>query len=106
MCNRRASAKARRTRSWSHRPRTLAELEEWEGVNFDLIITLAPEAHHAALELTRTVAADVEYWPTVDPTIVQGSRQQTLDAYRDVRDGLSSRITQRLKDRSAESPKI
>jgi protein-tyrosine-phosphatase len=89
-----------------HRPRTLAELEEWEGVNFDLIITLAPEAHHAALELTRTVAADVEYWPTVDPTIVQGSRQQLLDAYRDVRDGLSLRIRQRLKDRSSETPRL
>ncbi|HEX2728002.1 MAG TPA: low molecular weight phosphatase family protein [Beijerinckiaceae bacterium] len=89
-----------------HRPRTLAELEEWEGVNFDLIITLAPEAHHAALELTRTVAADVEYWPTVDPTIVQGSRQQLLDAYRDVRDGLSLRIRQRLKDRSSETPRV
>ena len=82
-----------------HKPRTLAELEEWEGVNFDLIISLAPEAHHAALELTRTVAADVEYWPTVDPTIVQGSREQMLDAYRDVRDGLSYRIRLRLKDR-------
>jgi protein-tyrosine-phosphatase len=80
-----------------HKPRTLAELEEWEGVNFDLIITLAPEAHHAALELTRTLAADVEYWPTADPTIAQGSREQKLDAYRDVRDGLSYRIRLRLK---------
>ena len=80
-----------------HKPRTLAELEEWEGVNFDLIISLAPEAHHAALELTRTLAADVEYWPTSDPTVVQGSRKQRLDAYRDVRDGLSYRIRVRLK---------
>jgi len=80
-----------------HRPRTLAELEEWEGVNFDLIISLAPEAHHAALELTRTLAAEVEYWPTADPTIVQGSREQKLDAYRDMRDGLSYRIRVRLK---------
>jgi protein-tyrosine-phosphatase len=80
-----------------HKPRTLAELEEWEGVNFDLIISLAPEAHHAALELTRTLAADVEYWPTSDPTVAQGSREQRLDAYRDVRDGLSYRIRVRLK---------
>jgi len=80
-----------------HKPRTLAELEEWEGVNFDLIISLAPEAHHAALELTRTLAAEVEYWPTADPTIVQGSREQRLDAYRDMRDGLSYRIRLRLK---------
>ena len=74
-----------------------SELEEWEGLNFDLIVTLSPEAHHAALELTRTLAADVEYWPTADPTIVQGSRDQRLDAYRDVRDGLTYRIKMRLK---------
>ena len=81
-----------------HKPRTLAQLEEWEGLNFDLIITLAPEAHHAALELTRTNAVDVEYWPTADPTILQeASRDQRLDAYRDVRDGLVYRIKMRLK---------
>jgi protein-tyrosine-phosphatase len=80
-----------------HKPRTLQELEEWEGLNFDLIISLSPEAHHAALELTRTIAADVEYWPTPDPTLVQGSRDQMLDAYRDVRDGLSYRIRLKLK---------
>jgi protein-tyrosine-phosphatase len=80
-----------------HRPRTLDDLEELEGLNFDLIITLSPEAHHAALELTRTLAADVEYWPTADPTLVQGSRDQMLDAYRDLRDGLSFRIRSRLK---------
>ena len=80
-----------------HRPRTLEELEEWEGLNFDLIVSLSPEAHHAALELTRTLAAEVEYWPTPDPTISQGSREQRLDAYRDVRDGLSFRIRTRLK---------
>lgn len=82
-----------------HKARTLDELEEWEGLNFDLIITLTPEAHHAALELTRTIAADVEYWPTPDPSLEQGSREQRLDAYRDVRDGLSQRIRQTLKDR-------
>ncbi len=80
-----------------HRPRTLADLEEWEGLNFDLIITLAPEAHHAALELTRTLSADVEYWPTADPSVVQGSREQVLDAYRHVRDGLSERIRARFR---------
>ena len=71
-----------------HKPMTFEELEDWEGLNFDLIVTLSPEAHHKALELTRTLAADVEYWPTLDPTAVQGSREQVLDAYRDVRDRL------------------
>jgi protein-tyrosine-phosphatase len=80
-----------------HRPRTIDELEEWEGLNFDLIITLSPEAHHKALGLTRTLAAEVEYWPTADPTVLQGSREQMLDAYRDVRDGLAKRIKERLK---------
>lgn len=81
-----------------HRPRTLAQLEEWEGLNFDLIVTLAPEAHHAALELTRANAVEVEYWPTPDPTIIQdGTREQRLDGYRDVRDGLVYRIKMRLK---------
>jgi len=80
-----------------HKPRTVDELEEWEGLNFDLIVTLSPEAHHKALDLTRTVAADVEYWPTPDPTVVQGTREQVLDAYREARDGLARRIRERLK---------
>ena len=79
-----------------HKPQTFAELEDYEGLNFDLIITLAPEAHHKALELTRTMAADVEYWPTVDPTGIEGSREQKLDAYREVRDELMRRIRERF----------
>lgn len=80
-----------------HKPKSLEELEEWEGLNFDLIVTLSPEAHHKALDLTRTVASDVEYWPTPDATIVQGSREQVLEAYRAVRDGLMQRIKTRLR---------
>src|SRR5215475_9638214 len=51
-----------------HKPITFEELDDLEGLNFDLIVTLSPEAHHRALELTRTNAVDVEYWPTADPT--------------------------------------
>ena len=72
----------------THKPTTFDELEDWEGLNFDLIITLSPEAHHKALELTRTLAADVEYWPTRDPTGTEGNREQKLAAYRDVCDTL------------------
>jgi protein-tyrosine-phosphatase len=79
-----------------HRPITFEELEDWEGLNFDLIVTLSPEAHHKALELTRTLAADVEYWPTPDPTVVEGSREQRLAAYREVRDQLIERIKERF----------
>jgi protein-tyrosine-phosphatase len=79
-----------------HKPMTFEELDDWEGLNFDLIITLAPEAHHKALDLTRTVAADVEYWPTPDPTDTEGTREQKLAAYREVCDGLLMRIRRRF----------
>src|SRR6476661_2463149 len=79
-----------------HKPTTFEELEDWEGLNFDLIVTLAPEAHHKALDLTRTIAADVEYWPTPDPTVIEGTREQRLDAYREVRDQLTERIKNRF----------
>jgi protein-tyrosine-phosphatase len=82
-----------------HRPLTFEELEDGEGLNFDLIVTLAPEAHHKALELSRTLAAEVEYWPTPDPTAVGGNREQQLAAYRDVRDQLLRRIRERFGPR-------
>jgi len=80
----------------AHRPITFEELEDLEGLNFDLIVTLSPEAHHKALELTRTLALDVEYWPTADPTAIEGSREQRINAYRDVRDQLLQRIRTRF----------
>ena len=84
-----------------HRPMTFEELEDWEGLNFDLIVTLSPEAHHKALELTRTLAVEVEYWPTSDPTPTEGTREQRLDAYRQVRDQLTARIRRRFGARPA-----
>ncbi len=79
----------------AHRPQTLAELAD---TSFDLIVTLSPEAHHTALELTRTMAVDVEYWPTIDATVMlgQGSREQTCAYYRSVRDQLFKKIKSRF----------
>ncbi|MET2828620.1 low molecular weight phosphatase family protein [Mesorhizobium shangrilense] len=74
-------------------PRTLDDLED---DYFDLIVTLAPEAHHTALELTRSLAVEVEYWPTPDPTDVGGTREQIMAAYRDVRERLRARISRRF----------
>ena len=80
-----------------HQPMTFEELEDIEdGLDFDLIVTLAPEAHHKALELTYRLAAAVEYWPTADPTVIEGNREQRLDAYRAVRDQLTARIAARF----------
>ncbi len=76
-----------------HRPRSFADLED---TSFDLVVSLSPEAHHRALELTRTMAIEAEYWPTLDPSVVSGSREQILESYRAVRDGLVRRITDRF----------
>jgi protein-tyrosine-phosphatase len=81
-----------------HRPIAIEELED---ISFDLIVTLAPEAHHKALELTRTMAADVEYWPTMDPSAAAGNREQIMNAYRAVRDQLFERIKARFAFASA-----
>jgi protein-tyrosine-phosphatase len=69
-----------------HKPWTVEDLEDWEGLNFDLIVTLSPEAHHRALQ----------YWPTPDPVGVEGRRELQLDAYRNVRDTLQKRIRERF----------
>ncbi len=75
------------------RPHTFEDLED---TGFDMIVTLSPEAHHRALEFTRTMAIDVVYWPTIDPSAAQGTRETMLDAYRAVRDSLSVRIKELL----------
>ncbi len=79
-----------------HTPNTLHDLHD---TTFDLIVTLSPEAHHQALELTRTMAVDVEYWPTIDATVMVGqeAREQTLMHYRGVRDRLFDRIRKRFR---------
>ena len=86
-----------------HKSVTLDEIEEYEGLNFDLVVSLSPEAHHQALDLTRRLPFDVEYWPIPNPTAVEGSREQRLDAYRAVRDDLLKRIKARFAWRPAGS---
>ncbi len=79
-----------------YRPKTFEEMED--SSMFDLCVTLSPEAQHRAVDLAHTSAIEIEYWPTLDPTLVEGSREQRLDAFRTVRDG----ILRRIKDRFAE----
>lgn len=76
-----------------HRCRTFEDLED---TNFDLIVSLSPEAQHRAIEMTRTMACDVEFWNTFDPTLVDGTRDAMLEAYRAVRDGLLAKVMQRF----------
>lgn len=76
-----------------HNSKTFDELAD---TSFDLIVTLSPEAQHRAVEMTRTMACDVEYWQTFDPTITEGSREARLASYREVRDQLLARIRERF----------
>jgi protein-tyrosine-phosphatase len=80
----------------NHRPVTFEELEDLEGLDFDLIVTLSPKAHHKALELTHRLTAAVEYWPTADPSVIEGSREQRMHAYRELREQLTKRILDRF----------
>ena len=79
-----------------HRSKTFDDLED---SSFDLIISLSPEAQHTAVDMTRTMACDVEFWNTFDPTIVEGTREQRLAAYREVRDFLNRKIRERFARR-------
>lgn len=79
-----------------HRSKTFDDLED---SSFDLIISLSPEAQHTAVDMTRTMACDVEFWNTFDPTIVEGTREQRLAAYREVRDFLNKKIRERFARR-------
>ena len=81
----------------SHDPHTLDRFKPGE---FGLVISLSPEAHHHALEWTRHARTPVEYWPVPDVAGAEGSREQRLAAYREVRD----EIHKRLKARFAPVP--
>ena len=72
-----------------HRPRAFQDLDD---SSFDLVVSLTPEAHHRALEFARGLAMTVIYWPTMDPTLVEGTREQRIAQYRMVREALERRI--------------
>jgi protein-tyrosine-phosphatase len=76
-----------------HRAKSFDNLED---TSYDLIVSLSPEAQHQAVELTRTMACEVEFWNTLDPTIIEGNRETRLQAYREVRDRLKRRIEERF----------
>ena len=63
---------------------------------FDLIVALSPQAQHRALELTRNLAVAVEFWQVSDPSLVDGSREQRLAAYRQARDDLLRKLKERF----------
>jgi protein-tyrosine-phosphatase len=76
-----------------HKPKTFDDLADQ---SIDLIVTFTPQAQHRAVELTRTISCEIEYWPMADPTIVEGNRETRLAAYRDLRDEIFDRIKTRF----------
>jgi protein-tyrosine-phosphatase len=76
-----------------HRPKTFETLED---TSFDLVISLSPQAQHKAVEMTRVMACELEFWHTFDPSMIEGSRDIQLQAYRDVRDELMNKIKERF----------
>jgi protein-tyrosine-phosphatase len=76
-----------------HQPKGFDDLED---DYFDLVVSLSPEAHHHAVELTRASASEIEFWPVMDPTLVEGNREVRLDAYRALRDDLLQRLRERF----------
>jgi protein-tyrosine-phosphatase len=81
-----------------HRPKGFEDLED---DYFDLVISLSPEAQHRAVELTRTSSCEIEFWPMLDPSLTEGSREVRLAAYRTMRDDLLARLTRRFPPRGA-----
>jgi protein-tyrosine-phosphatase len=77
----------------NHQAKTFDDLQD---TTFDVVISLSPEAQHKAVEMTRTMAIEVVFWNTLDPSVVEGSRETMLDAYRQVRDHLIARIHERF----------
>ncbi len=78
-----------------HVSKTFDDLED---TSFDLVISLTPEAQHKAVELTRTMAVELEYWPSLDPTGIDGSRDVMMEAFRQVREDLRRRIEERFRE--------
>ena len=76
-----------------HESKTFDDLKD---TSFDLVISLTPEAQHKAVELTRTMAVELEYWPSMDPAGIYGSREVIIGAFREVRDQLLKRIEERF----------
>jgi protein-tyrosine-phosphatase len=68
-----------------------------EDTSYDVVVSLSSQAQHKAVEMTRVMACEVEFWPTFDPSMIDDeNREVRLQAYRDVRDQLMRRIKERF----------
>lgn len=89
-----------------HRARSFEEMQQWgdDLSGFDLIVALSPASQRQALEMTRYYHLTVEYWPILDPTGLGESRADKLASYRQTRDQIVGRLTDRFGPGSAAEP--
>lgn len=81
-----------------HRSRSFDEMQQWgdDLTGFDLIVALSPASQRRVLDLTQVYHLDIEYWPILDPTGLGARREEKLDAYRQSRDQILTRMLERF----------
>ena len=86
-----------------HKVRSFEDLEMWGEAldSYDLIVALSPAAQRLALDLTENYALTVEYWPTLDPVGIGETREDKMEAYRQVRDQIVANIKRRFRKKTA-----
>lgn len=89
-----------------HRSRSFDEMQDWgdDLSAFDVVIALSPASQRHALDLTRFFHLEVEYWPIMDPTGLGEGREARLDAYRQTRDQIITRMLNRFGKPSTGMP--
>ena len=81
-----------------HRSRSFEEMQSWgdDLSSFDLVVALSPASQRQAMELTRHSHLEIEYWPVMDPTGLAEGREAVLQKYREARDQIRNRMTERF----------
>ncbi|MEO0398831.1 MAG: hypothetical protein AAF224_05335 [Pseudomonadota bacterium] len=70
------------------------DLNGIDAAAFDVAVALTPEAETALAD--HFPAEKIEFWPTRNPTETRGSRDQIVEAYRDVCNDLKRLIDERF----------
>jgi len=76
-------------------------LREFMGCEFDFVITVCDRAAESCPNFPGP--AHRLHWPFVDPAAVQGSEEQRLESFRDVRDAIEQRLRGWLLDQAFDN---
>lgn len=70
--------------------RPLTTLGDFNSIRFDHVVTLCEQVDNSCLNFPRD--QDVTHWQIADPSLVQGTDEQVLEAYRQAREALAVRV--------------